>query len=131
MALSLGRKHGRSRAPYAAYLRSQAWAWRRQRYFRDLRRKGIEPCCMVCAVTLTENGTLDLHHLNYTGVVINPDGSFKAAEKDQDLIPLCRAHHEHLHRLLDTRDYYGWDRGRASRAALLVLKRQLARRRPR
>lgn len=101
--------------PYRAYLKTQAWHWRRQRWFRDRRRAGFEPACQVCGVTLATAGTLDLHHMSYQGVGQEPDGTWKAREKDTDLMPLCRDHHEAVHRMMDRRkEFYGWDRRRAT-----------------
>lgn len=126
MGYSLARKTGKSRNAYAGYLRSGAWAWRRQRWFRDCRKAGTEPACQVCQLTLTEAGTLDLHHTSYTGVHINGDGTFRAGEADKDLLPYCRNHHEALHRILDDRrsDYWGWDRRRATTVITAILARQ-------
>ena len=126
MGLSLGRRAGRGRASYGAYLKSSAWAWRRQRWFRDCRRKGLEPACQVCGVTLARLGSLDLHHLRYEGVIISGDGTFTAQEKDADLLPYCRDHHEALHRILDDRrrDYWGWSRARATIVVTGILHRR-------
>lgn len=123
MGLSLGRRTGAGRAGYAAYLKSGAWAWRRQRWFRDCRRHGFEPACQVCGITLSELGALDLHHLNYDGVIIGDDGTFEAKEADAALLPFCRAHHEALHRILDDRrgDYWGWSRARATTVVTRIL----------
>lgn len=126
MGYSLARKTGKARNAYAGYLRSGAWAWRRQRWFRDCRKAGTEPACQVCQLTLTEAKSLDLHHTSYTGVHINPDGTFRAEESDKDLLPYCRDHHEALHRILDNRrsDYWGWDRRRATTVITAILARQ-------
>lgn len=100
---------------YKRYLRSQAWAWRRQRWFRDRRAEGTEPACQVCGLRLEETNSLDLHHLSYDGVISGDDGRWQAKEKDEDLWPFCRAHHRLLHRRMDRgQDFYGWDRARAT-----------------
>jgi thiosulfate reductase electron transport protein len=132
MAFSLARKTGRRRHAYSAYLRSGAWAWRRQRWFRDCRSRGTEPACQVCGLTLTSAGTLDLHHTSYNGVKINDAGTYRSEEPDADLLPYCRGHHEALHRILDDRrsDYWGWDRRRATTVITRILARKLHRRTP-
>lgn len=121
MAMSLRRS---GNTEYRKYVRSQAWGWRRTRWFRDCRRRGTEPACQVCGARLDQNGTLDLHHVSYDGVKQEPDGTWIAGEKDEDLLPLCREHHERLHKILDGhgRDYYGWNRRRASVVILARLK---------
>lgn len=113
---------------YRDYLRSPQWGFRRVRWFRDARAGGCEPACPVCQLTLTEAGTLDLHHLRYDGVQRDTStGAWKAQEKDEDLMPMCRAHHEQLHASLDARkEYFGWDRRRAT---VLIVVRMIRRHR--
>ncbi|GAB3249204.1 hypothetical protein [Arthrobacter pigmenti] len=126
MGHSLGRRTGKNRAGYAAYLKSPAWAWRRQRWFRDCRRRGFEPACQVCGARVAELGTLDLHHTSYKGVTIGDDGTFVAKEDDAALLPYCRDHHEALHRILDDRrrDYWGWSRPRATAVVTRILHKK-------
>lgn len=112
-------------AGYRLYLRSQAWGWRRQRWFRDRRRASFEPACQVCQITLAELGSLDLHHVSYDGVTENADGSWTAGEADADLMPLCRVDHRAVHRMMDRRrEFYGWDRYRATVVIVAHLHRQ-------
>lgn len=100
---------------YRDYLRSGAWGWRRQRWFRDCRRRGFEPACQVCRVMLCNVASLDLHHVSYDGVQQNDDGTWTAGEADEDLMPMCRQCHQELHQRLDRPgDYTGWDRRRAT-----------------
>lgn len=120
--LSLSRTGSRG---YRQYLSSRAWHWRRQRWFRDCRARGFEPACQVCGVTLREAGSLDLHHVSYSGVIERDDGSWQAAEQDEDLMPMCRTHHQALHRIMDRRkEFYGWDRLRATAVIVAHLHRQ-------
>lgn len=120
--LSLRRTGSRG---YRAYLRTREWNWRRQRWFRDCRARGHEPACQVCFARLNEVGSLDLHHASYEGVTQLPDGSWKANEKDEDLWPLCREHHQALHRRMDSgKDFYGWDRTKATVAIVVALRRE-------
>jgi|SRR5699024_6247209 len=101
---------------YRQYLRSQQWGFRRVRWFRECRERGFEPACQVCAVTLQEVGSLDLHHVSYEGVRWDDqEQRWYAHEAYEDLMPLCRVHHEQLHRIMDGRkEFYGWDRRRAT-----------------
>lgn len=86
----------------------------------------MEPACQVCAITLAEAGSLDLHHLSYDGVVQDPfGGGWKAREAHEDLIPLCREHHQRLHQIVDGRkEFFGWDRRRASVVIVARMIRQ-------
>ena len=113
---------------YRNYLRSPAWGFRRVRWFRDARARGCEPACPVCQRTLDEAGSLDLHHLCYNGVHRDPaTGAWQAKERDEDLMPMCRTHHEQLHAVLDARkEYFGWDRRRAT---VLIVVRMIRRHR--
>lgn len=112
-----------SNAYQLGYLRSQAWHWRRRRWFRDRRGDGFEPACQVCGVRLEDVDSLDLHHVSYLGVVENSDGTWAAREADEDLMPLCREHHQAVHRLMDRkRDFYGWERRRATLVIVAFLQ---------
>lgn len=44
--------------------------------------------------------TLQLHHLDYQGV-IRSDGGWRASERHDDLVPLHPSCHESLHRLIE------------------------------
>lgn len=129
MGYSLARKTGSDRNPYQSYLASAAWHRRRWRYFRALRRRGFEPACQVCGLRLDQTESLDLHHLNYDGVV-ERDGQWIAGERDEDLMVLCRLHHNDVHRILDERrrDYWGWDRRKATLVIVGHLRRSLKKR---
>ena len=118
--------HRTGSAAYQGYLRSQAWGYRRVRWFARCRADGVEPACQVCAVTLAEAGSLDLHHLSYDGVVQEPSGGgWKAREVHEDLMPLCREHHQRLHQIMDGRkEFFGWDRRRASVVIVARMIRQ-------
>ncbi|WP_443445506.1 hypothetical protein [Glutamicibacter ardleyensis] len=79
----------------------------------------------MCGARLDETGTLDLHHVSYGGVTKDSSGRWQAREADADLLPMCREHHEELHRTLDEhgRDYMGWNRRRASVVIIARLRR--------
>ncbi|MFF5862493.1 hypothetical protein, partial [Micrococcus luteus] len=107
--------HRTSSAEYKRYLRSQAWGYRRVRWFADCRQAGQEPACQVCGITLTQAGTLDLHHVSYKGVGQDEEGRWQAREAHNDLMPLCRDHHQRLHQIMDgKKEFFGWDRRRAT-----------------
>lgn len=94
------------------------------RWFRECRAAGVEPACQVCQVRLDVAGTLDLHHLSYAGVS-REEGQWRAREKHEDLMPLCREHHQRLHEIMDGRkEFFGWDRTRASVVIVARLIRQ-------
>lgn len=69
---------------YEEYLKSKHWQKVKRRFFSDPSRKK----CAVCGI----KHNLDLHHKTYENL---------GHEKLDDLIPLCRAHHELVHEYLD------------------------------
>lgn len=117
--------HRTDSTEYRAYLRSPQWAFRRVRWFRSCRARGAEPACLVCRISLTDAGKLDLHHVSYKGVQQDRRGKWLARERDDDLMPLCREHHQDLHERMDARkEWFGWDRRRASVAIVARMIRQ-------
>ena len=117
--MSLGR---RGDAGYLkGSLRSPAWFDRRRAWFRSVVQRGQVVVCLVCR----EAGPVDLHHTSYDGVRQESSGEWVAGEADEDLMPLCRGCHEDLHRELDRRrrDFWGWDRRRASAVIVIGLRR--------
>lgn len=119
MGFSLGRS---GNAAYATgYLRSGAWFRRRRAWFSAVETTGRQVVCLVCGT----DGPLDLHHVDYAGVRQAADGSWIAGEADEDLMPLCRGCHETLHAELDRRrrDFWGWDRRRATAVLVVGLRR--------
>jgi len=77
------RRARKSKAPqhYHAYIKSPAWAQRRQQYFSKFGR-----ACAKCGTTRRTQ----LHHIVY---------SARGREKDKHLSPLCRSHHDEFHSL--------------------------------
>lgn len=125
---SLARKTDRrDRAKYQGYLTSNAWRARRRKYFDAVRANGFEPACQVCFITQSEAGSLDLHHVSYDGVEDLGNGRYRSTEADEDLVPLCRIHHEQLHQVFDIhrRSYYDWDRRRATVVVVNYLRKSL------
>lgn len=128
MGSSLARNTGSTeRARYGAYLSSNSWRARRRLYFEAVRAAGFEPACQVCLALLKDIGSLDLHHVSYDGVIDQGAGRFRSEEPDEDLVPLCREHHEALHKRLDDYryNYWGWDRRRATVVIIKHMKRHL------
>jgi 5-methylcytosine-specific restriction protein A len=81
------------------FLRSPAWFARRARWFRTHARTGTPPSCALCQIQGT-SATLELHHLEYTGVTLT-GGRWRAMEAHIDLLPLHPACHDLVHRLID------------------------------
>lgn len=119
MGLSLGRSG--NVAYTSGYLRSGAWFARRRAWFAAIEDSGRVVVCLVCGA----GGALDLHHVDYDGVRQRANGSWVAGEADEDLMPLCRVCHELLHAELDRRrrDFWGWDRRRATAVLVVGLRR--------
>lgn len=102
------------------FLHSLAWFARRDRWFRTQTSRG-PLVCAACLTPATED-QLELHHVDYSGVTF-VDGSWRAFEPHQALIPLHRECHEHLHRILDRDRLLARHRTRedATRTALTLL----------
>lgn len=128
MGYSLARKTSKSdRSEYQGYLVSNAWRARRRKYFEWVKSRGFEPACQVCFGMLNDLGSLDLHHMSYDGVIKLPHGKYRAEETNDDLVPLCREHHEALHQRLDDHrySYWGWDRRRATVVIINYMRRDM------
>lgn len=65
---------------YQDYIQSKEWDKKKREY----RRSRLPQCCVVCG-----DSKVDLHHRSYKRL---------GDEYLTDLIPLCRTHHEALHR---------------------------------
>lgn len=119
MGFFLGRS---GNAAYSrGYLRSGAWFRRRRAWFAAVEATGRQVVCLICG----DDGPVDLHHTSYDGVKQGPDGFWVAGESDEDLMPLCRGCHEALHAELDRRrrDFWAWDRRRATAVLVVGLRR--------
>ncbi len=111
---------------YRAYLRSAAWRRRREAWIAGHVDEWATVPCAVCLIRLSAR-EVDLHHLDYSGVVELAGGRWEARERDDDLVAMCRLHHDELHQLLD-RDR-GWSlmsRREASRQVIGRLRAALA-----
>lgn len=120
MRFSLGRRG--STTYTRGYLRSGAWFTRRRRWFDAVAGAGQIAVCQVCG----QSTSLDLHHVSYDGVTEHADGSWAAEEAHEDLMPLCRVHHEQLHAEFDRRrlDFWGWDRRRATAVVIAAMRQR-------
>lgn len=114
----------------AGYLASPEWAARKAQYFAWVRSQGVEPACQVCHVRLKDLKHLDVHHHDYSGVLIAVPSRehYVAWEGRNKLVPLCRTHHaqvhKHLAKITQERGYLVSDSGWGeSREALRAVQR--------
>jgi 5-methylcytosine-specific restriction endonuclease McrA len=95
------------RGRYAAYIDSEAWFQRRERWYEQwLQRFGTEPACLVCERPWTLRSG-DLHHRSYDRL---------GEEAFTDLVPLCRGCHTRLHDVWDCSP--GWRKLGRSQATI-------------
>jgi len=125
--MSNRRKSSVANAYPTELLRSPAWFARRARWFRKRSRLDGHLTCVGCELPATPD-QLELHHLDYAGVEVI-DGSWRAFERHDDLVPLHPYCHDLLHRLIDrdrvlTRPRARWA---ASTVALQRLREKLLR----
>jgi 5-methylcytosine-specific restriction protein A len=82
------------------YLASTAWFTRRNEWFREeTTRHGVVRCAVCLGAGTTR--TLELHHLDYTGVV-ETAARWIAGEAHEDLIAAHPEHHRLIHQLMDS-----------------------------
>lgn len=107
------------------FLHSRIWFARRDRWFTEQAGRGIPLACAGCGQAATKK-QLELHHHDYTGVVLQ-EGRWKALEKHDDLVPMHPYCHDLLHRLIDRDEVLSRHRTRraASDHALDQLRRKL------
>ncbi|PCC39122.1 hypothetical protein CIK66_10570 [Brachybacterium alimentarium] len=85
----VGQKRARRRSQYASYMASAAWRIRRENWVAHQEYVTGQPvCCAVCGSQEWD----DLHHLSYDRM---------GQERHEDLVALCRPHHEEMHRAYD------------------------------
>lgn len=123
--MSNRRKSGASNAYRAEFLSSPAWFARRARWFRKRARLGRPLACAGCGCSASRD-ELELHHLDYRGVRFT-DGSWRAFERHDDLVPLHPYCHGLLHQLIDRDRVLSHHHGRrtASAIALGLLQRRM------
>jgi hypothetical protein len=98
------------RGRYAAYIDSEAWLQRRDRWYEQwVQRRGSEPVCLVCGQPWTLRSG-DLHHRSYDRL---------GGEAFTDLLPLCREDHAALHDLWDCSP--GWRKLGRSQATIGII----------
>ena len=78
----------RRRTRYTDYMTSPAWFARRDWWLTEHQRRTGQPAtCVVCGAT-----DIDLHHLDYQRL---------GRESYDDLLAICRVHHDRLHAAWD------------------------------
>lgn len=114
IAWSLGRL--RRRVAYRDYMASAEWFARRQRWATEWAAgHGNEPRCLICGTVWSLRHD-DLHHRGYDRL---------GHETHGDLIPLCRACHRALHRVLETdRSWRRLNRAQATDLIVTTLRRK-------
>ena len=91
--LTWSRSRLRRREAYASWMASRVWLSRRQAWREAwVAAHGTEPRCVACGGPWSLSHG-DLHHRSYDRL---------GAERDCDLIPLDRACHDRLHRILES-----------------------------
>jgi hypothetical protein len=97
--MSNRRRPARTNQYRAGYLHSKPWFARRARWFTEEADTHGVVRCAVCSGKGTSR-TLELHHLDYTGVREDATG-WVAAEPHEDLVAAHPRCHEWIHRLID------------------------------
>lgn len=97
--MSNRRRPARNNTYRTRYLHSPAWFARRDRWFIE-EQAGSEPVRCALCLGVGNAHTLELHHLDYTGVSQTPRG-WAAHERHEDLTALHPRCHEYLHQLID------------------------------
>lgn len=107
------------------FLHTKVWFARRDRWFREEHATGRPLECAGCGRP-ADKRELELHHLDYSGVIFQ-NGTWRAIEIHDDLVPMHPYCHELLHRLID-RDFVlsnNRNRRAASHLALQRLRTKL------
>jgi hypothetical protein len=105
-SLTLGREAVRV---YREYIASWQWTKRKEAYYAKHSKE-----CAIC-----KSFRVDLNHIYY--------GNY-GFEKDEDLVPLCRTHHDALHRKIGvhkdmryaTADFIEWQRNYLAGGAIEI-----------
>lgn len=109
-----------TRERYRDYMRSSGWFATRDRWEREWHQRNLGPVrCAVCRCEW-EARRDDLHHRSYDRF---------GHEAFDDLVPMCRACHSELHRIIDTSRT--WRRMHRALATDLVLTKMREMPRPR
>jgi 5-methylcytosine-specific restriction protein A len=102
------------------FLRSPAWFARRDRWFRKQSRLGRPSACAVCGEE-TPSASLELHHLDYSGVTI-VGNQLRAFERHDDLVPMHPSCHDLVHRLIDRDTVLANQRTRRDATAIAIAR---------
>jgi hypothetical protein len=125
--MSNGRRGNTGNAYRSGFLRSRAWFARRSRWFHDAATSGPIRCAL-CRSEGTPS-SLELHHLDYTGVTRRGVDWF-ADEAHDDLMPVHPRCHTLIHRLIDRDVVLRRHRNRrdATHEAIVRIRARLSRR---
>ena len=82
------------------YLRAPVWFRRRDQWFEDELKRAGHLECAVC-MKPSRKRELELHHLDYSGVVEKIHGGWIAGERHEDLVAVHPRRHEWIHQALD------------------------------
>lgn len=95
----------RRRAKYTDYMTSPAWFARRDWWLTEHQRRTGQPAtCVVCG-----DPDIDLHHLDYQRL---------GRETYEDMLAICRIHHDRLHAAWDANPHL---RSLGRRTATIIL----------
>lgn len=121
------KRDGRGSLDYReGYTRSRAWFMRRDAFLdMVLERDGFIAC--ACCLDVRQKENIQVHHLDYTGVVQLESGRWVAREADDDLLPMCEWCHEEVHKVMDAdMGWSQWSRRDATREIVARIQRRLA-----
>lgn len=103
-----------ARTIYQQYITSPAWMLRRRWWMIEHRcRTGQSAACAVCG----SRTDLELHHHDYQRL---------GRERYEDLVPLCAAHHRHVHDVYDASRTWRRVGRRAASAGIIAAMRTTA-----
>lgn len=113
--LSWSRGRAARREAYASWMASAGWQRLRRAWVADyLARNPTEPVCLACGGPWSLSGG-DLHHRSYDRL---------GHERRGDLVPLDRACHDRVHRILESSPAWGrMDRAQATDLIVALLRR--------
>ena len=107
------KRRGKRRGYVHGYLRDVAWFRRRDAWFVEEQATRGLIRCIVCGKADTKTH-MELHHLDYSGVHQQEDGTWVAGERHEDLVAAHPRCHEWIHTVLDRDTAAGGARDRRS-----------------
>lgn len=94
------RRRRSGRRYVTGYLTSTVWYRRRDKWFSDELARVGHIACAVC-MKQSPKRELELHHLDYTGVIEKTEGGWIAGERHIDMVAVHPRCHEWVHKALD------------------------------